>query len=150
MKILITGAHQTLGQRAAKTLQARHELRLTGEAARPPAGLEALPYAGADLREAEQVAPLVEGIDAVAHLALHAPRAARAVIPEKQLLDTGARSTYLLLREGLAAGVRRVVLASHLDLMTAYDAQCVVDETWKPLPDPDAASLALYMAELTL
>ena len=51
MRILITGADQPLGGLAAAALRRDHELRLTGSQAAAPAGLEALPYTAADLRE---------------------------------------------------------------------------------------------------
>src|SRR5438552_3974201 len=128
----------------------QHEVRLTGTTARAPAALEAFPYSPADLREPEQVSPLVEGMEAVAHLALHQPMATPDAAAEKQALDVGARGTYVLLHAALAARVRRVVLASRLDLMAAYPESYLVDENWKPLPEANAASLAPYLAELTL
>jgi nucleoside-diphosphate-sugar epimerase len=150
MRILITAANTPLGQLAARALREQHELRLTDAQPEGPAGLQTLPYAAADLREPEQGAPLVEGIEAIAHLAPHAPFATPDASAEKEALDTAARGTYVLLREALRAGVRRVVLASRLDLMAAYGEQVVVDQTWRPLPDADAAALAPYLAELTL
>jgi nucleoside-diphosphate-sugar epimerase len=150
MRILITGADQPLGTLAARALKDDHELRLTGAQAGVPAELEGLPYTPADLREPGQVAPLVEGVDAVAHLAPHAPVVAAGSALEKEALDVSARGTYVLLRAALAAGVRRVVLASRLELMAAYPEKMVVDETWKPRPEATAASLAPYLAELTL
>src|SRR5947208_1761769 len=107
MRILITGADQPLGGLAARALQSEHELRLTGTEARAPSGLEALSYTPADLREPEQVAPLVEGIDAVAHLALHPPLATPDAAAEKLALDVSARGMFVLLHAALAAGVRR-------------------------------------------
>jgi hypothetical protein len=41
-------------------------------------------------------------------------------------------------------------MASHLDLMAAYGERCLVDENWRPMPQANAASLSLYLAELTL
>jgi nucleoside-diphosphate-sugar epimerase len=150
MRILITGADQPLGSLAAQALRGEHELRLTGTEARAPAGLAGLSYAPADLREPEQVAPLVVGIEAVAHLALHAPMATPDALAEKLALDVSARGMFVLLHAALKAGVRRVVLASRLELMAAYPESYVVDEHWKPMPDAAAASLAPYLAELTL
>lgn len=150
MRILITGADQPLGELAARALMGEHELRLTGAAPQAPAGLQALSYTAADLREPDQVAPLVEGIDAVAHLALHQQMATPDAEAEKQALDLSARGTYVLLHAALAAGVSRVVLASRLDLMAAYPEEYLVDENWKPMPDATAASLAPYLAELAL
>ena len=150
MRILITGADQPLGGLGARALRGEHELRLTGMEARAPSGLEELSYTPADLREPEQVAPLVEAIDAVAHLALHPPLATPDAAAEKLALDVSARGMFVLLHAALAAGVQRVVLASRLELMAAYPETYVVDENWKPLPDAAAASLAPYLAELTL
>ncbi len=150
MRILITGVDQPLGELAARALKGDHELRLTGAQAGAPPGLEALPYTPADLREPEQVAPLVDGVEAIAHLALHAPPAMPGGAGEKQTLDVSARGTFVLLHAAFSAGVRRLVLASRLELMAAYPESWVVDETWKPLPQTTAASLAPYLAEITL
>src|SRR5262249_45829840 len=68
----------------------------------------------------------------------------------KQALDAAARGMFVLLHAARKAGVRRVVLASRLDLMAAYPERWLVDETWKPRPDATAARLAPYLAELTL
>jgi nucleoside-diphosphate-sugar epimerase len=150
MRILITGADHPLGALAARALRGEHELRLTGAEARAPAEFEGLSYTPADLREPEQVAPLVEGIDAVAHLALHQPMATPDAAAEKQALDVSARGMFVLLHAALKAGARRVVLASRLDLMAAYPESYVVDENWKPMPEAAAASLAPFLAELAL
>lgn len=151
MRILITGVDQPLGELAARALRGEHELRLTGALAEAPAGLEALPYTPADLREPDQVAPLLEGIEAVAHLALHTPFATPDAAAEKLALDVSARGMFVLLHAALKAGVRRVLLASRLDqVMGEYPADYVVDENWKPMPQATAASLAPYMAEITL
>ena len=150
VRILITGADTPLAVVAASTLRGDHELRLTGADAGPPVELEDLPYTRADLREPDQVTPLLEGVEAVAHLevfpAVHAADPER----EKEILDRAARGTFVLLHASLAAGVRRLVLASRLDLMAAYPESYVVDETWKPQPDASATALAPYLAELTV
>jgi nucleoside-diphosphate-sugar epimerase len=150
MRILITGADQPLGRLAAEALQAEHDLRLTGTQPGPPVGLEALPYTAADLREPAEVEPLAQGVEAVAHLAVHAPFPTPNAAAENLALDTAARGTFVLLQAALAAGVQRLILASRLDLMAAYPEHYVVDETWRPQPEADAASLAPYLAELTL
>src|SRR5207244_5294629 len=129
MRILVTGADQPLGELVARALQEEHELRLTGAQALAPAGLEALPYTPADLREPDEVGPLVEGMEAVAHLALHAPFETPDAAAEKQALDGSARGMFVLLQAALAAKVPRVVLASRLDAaMGAYPANYLVDE----------------------
>jgi nucleoside-diphosphate-sugar epimerase len=150
MRILLTGADTPLGTLAASSLRGSHEVRLAGTQATAPAGLEGLPYTPADLREPDQVAPLVDGIDAVAHLAPHARMATPDPAAEREALLIAARGTYVLLHAALKAGVKRLVLASRLDLMAAYPESYLVDETWKPMPDATAASLAPFLAELTL
>jgi nucleoside-diphosphate-sugar epimerase len=150
MRVLITGADQPLGALAARALRDKHEIRLTGQQGLVPEGLKELPYTPADLREPGEVAPIVDGIDAVAHLALHTPPAVAGAAAEKLALDVSARGMFVLLHAALKAGVRRVVLASRLDLMAAYPESCLVEETWAPRPDATAAQLAPYLAELTL
>src|SRR5437763_4656801 len=123
MRILITGADQPLGRVATERLRREHELRLTGTQALAPAGFEDLEYTPADLREPEQAGLLLEGpggIEAIAHLAPHAPVPTPDAAAEKDALDAAARGTFVLLHAALRAGVRRVVLASRLDLMAAY------------------------------
>lgn len=146
MRILITGADQPLGQLAAKSLEKEHTLRLTGVTAADPDG----DYIQADLREPDQVAPLVEGIDAILHLAPHAKPETPDWRAENAALDHAGRGTYVLLQEALKAGVQRLVLASRLELMAAWPEDYVVDETWKALPAANAAALAPFMAELTV
>lgn len=149
MRILITGADTPLGAAVARALSGEQYLRLTGWEERAPAGLTGLPYSAADLREPEAVRPLMEGIEAVAHLALHAPLETPDWQSERWTLDWAARGTYVLMHAALAAGVGRVVLASRLDLMGRYPETARVEETWKPLPGANARSLAPYLAELT-
>src|SRR6266852_3406079 len=108
MRILVTGVDQPLGGLAARALMAGHELRLTGAEALAPAGFETVPYIPADLREPDEVAPLVEGMEAIAHLALHAPMPAPDAAAEKQALDAAARGMFVLQRAALGAGVRRL------------------------------------------
>jgi nucleoside-diphosphate-sugar epimerase len=145
VRILITGADQPLGQLAAESLANEHVLSLTGAS---PADTDG-DYVQADLREPEQVAPLVEGIDAILHLAPHAKAQTPDWRAENAALDHAGRGTFVLLHAALKAGVKRVVLASRLELMAAWPENYVVDETWKALPQADAASLAPFIAELT-
>ncbi len=146
MRVLITGADQPLGRLAAEALSTEHTLTLTGlSASNTGEG-----YLQADLREPDQVAPLLQEVDAILHLAPHA----RPVTPdwraENAALDHAGRGTYVLLQEAVKAGVQRIVLASRLELMAAWPENYVVDETWKALPAANAAALAPFMAELTV
>jgi nucleoside-diphosphate-sugar epimerase len=149
MRILVTGADRPLGAAVARSLRGVHDIRATGQEG-AAAGLEGVAYAAADLREPDAVKELMEGVDAVAHLALHAPLPTPDWQAERWALDWAARGTYVLMQAALAAGVGRVVLASRLDLLAPYPETALVDETWKPLPRATAASLAPYLAELTV
>jgi nucleoside-diphosphate-sugar epimerase len=148
MQVLITGAGTPLATSVAAALAGRYDLRLTGRADGVAEG--ALPVIPADLRVPEQVEPLVAGVDAILHLAPYASAATPDARAERDALDEAGRGTFALLHAALKAGVQRVVLASRLELMTAYPASYRVDETWKPLPGPTAVALAPYVAELTL
>jgi nucleoside-diphosphate-sugar epimerase len=46
-----------------------------------------------------------------------------------------------------AAGVRRAVLVSSLEVMSGYDDVYQVAEDWQPRPPADSAALAAYLAE---
>ncbi|MDA0745898.1 MAG: NAD(P)-dependent oxidoreductase [bacterium] len=141
MKLLITGADRPLGKLAVHHFGAAHTLRLTGIAAGGDVQV-------ADLREPEEVASLVAGMDAILHLAEYDPAPVLGPTAEQDRLEIAARGSYVLLEEARKAGVDRVVLASTLALMDAYPEEYVVDENWMPRPGPHADSLAPYMAEI--
>ncbi|MBM3457559.1 MAG: NAD(P)-dependent oxidoreductase, partial [Armatimonadetes bacterium] len=150
MRILITGADQPLGAALVRALRSEHDLILVGASPNAPTGAEGLPYSNADLREPDQVEPLVSGVQAIAHLAHHMRPATPDAAAEKEVLDLAGRGAYVLLHAALKAGVVRVVLASRLELMSAYPENYLVDPNWRPRPKPDAASLAPFVAELTV
>jgi nucleoside-diphosphate-sugar epimerase len=135
MTVLITGADTPLGRAAVAALSDGRRIR--------PVGSEV------DLREPAVVGPLVAGVEAVVHLEPHALGEADPT-PDALRLDRAARGAYVLLREALAAGVQRVVVASRLDLVADYPPEWVVDETWQPLPQATAPGLAPFLAELTV
>ncbi|MFN3651740.1 MAG: NAD-dependent epimerase/dehydratase family protein [Armatimonadota bacterium] len=135
MRLLVTGAESPLGRVVVEALEGEHELRGTGDA---------------DLRSPEQLRPLLEGVETVLHLAPHSPASPATPEAEAEVLDLAARGTYVLLKEALAAGVRRVVLASRLEVLTRYEEAYLLDESWKPRPAPEAAALAPHLAELAV
>src|SRR5690349_17737800 len=116
MRVLVTGADSPLGGVAVAALRHDYDLRLTGTAELPPGGAEGLPYSAADLREPDQVTPLMEVIDAVLHLAPFAVADPADPLAEGELLDRVARGTFVLLHAALKGGASRMVLASRLDL----------------------------------
>lgn len=132
MKLLITGADNALGECAARHFSKEHEVKAVGRES--------------DLRDPAVAALLVEGVGAVLHLDGYATTDSQA---EFELLDLAARGTYVLMNAARDAGVERVILGSTLDFFESYPDEYIIDETWKPMPKPEAASLAPLMGELT-
>ncbi len=99
-----------------------------------------------DLRDPAVAAQLVEGVEAVLHLDGYAADATQV---EFELLDFSARGTYVLMNAARDAEVGRVVVGSTLDFFEDYPEDYIINEDWRPLPKPDAASLSPLMVELT-
>jgi nucleoside-diphosphate-sugar epimerase len=144
---LITGADRPLGAALARGLIRDFSVRLTGVGSSGP-NLPDAEYAQADLRDPKAAAPLVAGMDAVVHAAPFDPAPLSGLDADQETLDTAARGTYVLFQEAARAGIGGVLLISRMALMEAYPEGYVVDESWKPLPAPEAGSLAPYTSEL--
>jgi nucleoside-diphosphate-sugar epimerase len=143
LRVLLTGAAGPLGGAAAAALAgAGHTVRAT-DLAPPPAGAP-LAFQAGPLTDPAFVARLLDGIDAVVHLA---PLSLFEASPG-ELLDTAARGTHVLLKGALDAGIRLAVQASTLAIMDAYDQDYEVTEQWRPRPQPAPEQLAPYLAEL--
>jgi nucleoside-diphosphate-sugar epimerase len=132
--ILVTAAATPLGRAAASMLEEE------GYALRRCDLL--------DLTDASAVASLVDGADAIVHLAPTALVGASPGVAGGDLLDLAARGTHVLYRAALAAGVTRAVQTSTLAVMDAYPEELEVTEQWRPRPRPEPAHLAPYLAEL--
>ncbi len=149
MRLLITGADRPLAQLLASRLGRLHSLRLAACAL--PKRTEGAQWLDVDLREPDQVAPLVSDMDAILHLAEYDPgdlgETSGAKL-EQERLDHAARGTYVLLQQALKAKVERLILASSLQVMAAYPTTYVIDETWRPRPLPTVESLAPFLAEI--
>ena len=140
MRLLITGGDHLLVRALARSLGTEHTVRVATDAG---VGVEA-----SDLRDSVIAARLVDGMEAVLHLAPLWP-ALPAGTAAGEVLDHAGRSTYVLLNAASRAGVRRFVLASTLDLFDAYPSTWQVGEAWKPRPSTATAPLAAYLAEAT-
>ena len=88
----------------------------------------------------------VEGVDTLFHLAPLWPDLSSGTL-DHELLDHASRGTYVLLTAAVRAGVRRVVLASTLDLFEAYPEEWWVSEAWQPRPTSDTGQIAAHLAE---
>lgn len=143
MKVLVTAADSALGAMLCQHLAKGHGVAPVGRSA--AADIDG--YRCVDLFDAERVVSALEGVDVVVH-ALPAVASMADVDSEGELLDWVSRSTYVLATAACAAGVRRIVLLSSLDLMRSYDERFIVTAEWQPRPRADAESLAPHMAEL--
>lgn len=139
-RVLITSAEHPLASVLADHLGTSYEILLTGLN-----GTESKhPFQQCDLGHEEPTDELVEGIDAIVHLGEPLPDD-----DMHQQIDHLTRRTYNLLLAAAKAGVQRVVYLSTLDIMTAYDPQFLVNESWQPRPALTGPSLPKYLGEYT-
>lgn len=138
-RILITCAANPLAMTLARLLRKDHQVRLTD---REPVS-SSFEFVRSSLDKPDDTAALVQGIDAIVHVAESSPGE-----NERQTLDWLTRGTYHLLEAASKARVPKAVFLSTLDLMTAYDAQYTVSESWRPRPTTDARVLGKYLGEL--
>lgn len=129
--ILITGGTHPIAAAAGQALRdAGHEVRTAGH----------------ELTDPAMVAPLVQGVGVIVHLA---PLAIVAHPTDSgELLDQAARGTHVLYKAALEAGIDRAVQGSTLAVMDAYDEDLEITEQWRPRPKPEPTHLAPYLSEL--
>jgi nucleoside-diphosphate-sugar epimerase len=140
MRILITGADRPFGRLAAEHLAGAHDLRLTGTGA----GEGEPGYRRADLRDEAAVRELVAGMQAVVHAAELDPE---PLADEIETLHRASYGTYVLCEQARKAVVERIVIASTLALFDACPPDWVIDEMWKPRPQPRQEHLAPFLCE---
>ncbi|MDQ4099180.1 MAG: NAD(P)-dependent oxidoreductase [Chloroflexota bacterium] len=113
-RVLITGAGGGIGTNLAARLKDDYDLRLHYRSA-PADGAE--DHVAADIADFEQLAPAMEGIDTVLHLAGDP----RVPAPWESVLRNNIIGMYNTLETARLAGVRRVVFASTNHVMGMYD-----------------------------
>ncbi len=141
MRILITGAASPLAIAIADSLRTDHQVRLTD---REEISTD-LEFVRSDLGHDEATDALVQGIDAIVHLA-HAPRPNDG---ENEWLDINSRRHYNLLLAASEADVSFALVISTLDLFQPYDVEMTVGEHWQPQPNTSPAQLGAHLAEFT-
>lgn len=138
--ILITSAEHRLAGLLADDLSSDHHVLLTART--PVAGNHR--FQQSDLGHEAPTSELVREIDAIVHVAEPLPS---DDLPAQ--IDQQTRCTYNLLLAAAQANVRRVVYLSTLEMLTAYDADFLVEETWAPRPALTGPSLPKYLGEYT-
>ena len=144
MKLFITGAGTPLADAAIARLSPSHSVC----AASYPGATGAADAARLALRDFDAVAAAVEGVDTVLHLAPFAPECFPGET-EAERLDAASRGTYELMSAAREAGVRRTIVAGRLSMFDSYDERWLIDESWRPRPQPVLDELAPYLCEVT-
>jgi len=106
MRVLVTGALGELGRDLCPLLAQDFEVVRTDLRAEPL--VEGDDYLRADLTRPEQLPRLLEGVEAVVHLAALLPHGYTAA----EFMDANAKATTVLAEAAAQAGVRRFVYAS--------------------------------------
>ncbi len=140
MNILVTSAAAPLARTLADGLGTNHAVRLT----------ERVPVTGVADLAISPLGPdfstnlLVRGVDAIVHVAEPLPTDS-----DLQRIDYLTRCTYNLCMAAAAEGVKRLVYLNTLDVMTAYDPNYLVAESWRPQPTTNASLLGKHLGEAT-
>jgi len=144
MNVLITSAASDLAQNLAAALSGEHQVRLT-DLVDVDTELE---FVRSDLGHGEETNRLVEGIDAIVHLAQIPPALlAESDRPENLEIDFQTRCSYNLLQAACEEGVDRAVYASSLRLFDQHEEDWAVTEVWRPRPTAEVPVLSDYLGE---
>lgn len=138
MHLLITSAAAPLARALAGILSEEHQIRLTEQIMVKSDTEFVLSHLGHDA----STNLLVRGMDAIVHMAQPLPGQSA-----NEQIDYMTRCTYNLLTAAAEEGVSRVIYLSSLDLMGSYDENYLVDERWRPLPQPQPPTLTTYLGE---
>ena len=118
MKVLMTGAAGTIGSRIRPLLRDRFDFRAVDvKAVDDEADSHAV-----DITKLDEVLPLMDGVDAVMHLAIASQRDFAHHPDEfnEAQMDVNIKGTYHVLEAARRADVNRVVLASSVMAMWGY------------------------------
>ncbi len=133
-RVLITGAGGHIGSSLSQSLNERYDLRLHFH--RQPDRAPEEDHVVADIAEYDQIAPAMEGIDAVVHLA----GSPQVTSPWEAVHRTNIVGTYNVFESARLAGVRKIVFASTNHVMGMYDR----DRQWPVYADQPVRPDSLY------
>src|SRR3954453_21014074 len=130
-RVLVTGARGRVAAQLLPALRDRWELRLLDHAGDDGDDLGG-PLLVGELTDRRLLAKAVDGVDAVVHLAGNPDPAA----PWHELREPNVEGFAALLEAPRDRGVRRVVFASSVHAMGAYEGrrQWPIDPAWPPAP----------------
>lgn len=121
-RVLITGANGLVGSAVVPILNKNYALKGTDIR---PADDASIPFEVADIRKPEDVRRIVEGVDAVVHLAIAPYRSYKNANDDfdyhRSCLDINIGGTYTLFTEACEAGVRRFVYISSLTALMGHE-----------------------------
>jgi uronate dehydrogenase len=147
MTILITNGDSSFARALAGALTNDQAIRLFAAqfSVAPPAHATAIT---GDLRDPAIVTGALEGIETVIHLAPLVDAAAG--LDAHTALDLAMRGSYVLVNAAREAGVKKLILASTLDLFDRWPAHYRVNEQWRPRPEPAIHQLCAWLAECSV
>lgn len=131
MKILITGARGTIGQKLIEALENEHELcllsrsKVTGDAR----------WRQVDVTCFEDVLAAMDGVDAVIHLAIATGYEGdyEDDVFNAQRFDTNVKGTYTVFEAARRAGVKRVIYTSSLTVVWGATGEVAGDAPAHPV-----------------
>jgi nucleoside-diphosphate-sugar epimerase len=146
MSLLITGGNSPFARTLAAALASTYSVRLFDQQFTEP--LPEVATVTGELRNPDEVASALQGIDTIIHLAPFT--VAQQGLDEVTALDLTTRGSYVLVNAARAAGVQRFILASSLSLFDRWPAHYQVNEQWRPRPEPALAQLCPWLGELSV
>ncbi|NJN83791.1 MAG: NAD(P)-dependent oxidoreductase, partial [Caldilineaceae bacterium] len=144
MHVLITGADSKLARAWIGSLDTGFSVRAVDSVF--TANITGVEQMAGDLRDSSFVEQAVAGVDALLHLA---PLYTVGDTPADSI-DQVSRGTYQLANAAADAGVKRMVVGSTLELFASAWDRYLVDESWRPRPQPELDQLCAHLGEVSL
>jgi NAD(P)-dependent dehydrogenase (short-subunit alcohol dehydrogenase family) len=131
MRIFVTGATGNVGPATIRLLAARgHELLVVGR--RPNITIAGAEYRQCDITDYDRIRTLMDGYEAVVHLAaLGSPGAG----PGRTVFHSNACGTYTIYEAAAANGIRRVVCASSINAVGYFFGRKSFRIQWLPIDE---------------